>query len=115
MTLGTLAERAALRRQANVGGAVREAYVAIFCPHCGEHINEVEEQDSPEEREPEWGSPYTCGWCGLRTHDWNHVAICRRTYKARAALAEKQRQAEESATYRRSQQRLRRMIDELSD
>ena len=102
-------------RRAPGGGAVREVYVAIFCPHCGEHINEVDEQDAPEEREPDWGSPYTCGWCGLRTHDWKHVVTCRRTYKARAAVAEKQRAAEESATYRRSQQRLRRMIDELSD
>jgi predicted RNA-binding Zn-ribbon protein involved in translation (DUF1610 family) len=110
-----LAERAALRRLATAGGGDREAYVAIFCPHCGEHINEVDEQDAAEERDPDWGTPYNCGWCGLRTSDWNHVVVCRRTHKARAALAEKQRLAEESATYRRSQQRLRKMLDELSD
>lgn len=108
-------EKAQKAHSAAVGGVAREPYVAIFCPHCGEHINEVDEADTPEERLPNEGSVYDCGWCGLRTRDWNHVLVCRRTYKARAAFAEKQRAAEDAAVFRRSQHRLRRMLDELAE
>lgn len=115
-TLATLLEKAQKAHLAGVGGVAREPYVAIFCPHCGEHINEVEESDTPDEEPiPNEGSVYNCGWCGLRTRDWSHVVRCRRTYKARAAFAEKQRAAEDAASFRRSQHRLRRMVDELAE
>ena len=106
------------REAAGAGGAapeVRDAYVAIFCPHCGQHINEVDEQDTPEERTQDLGSLYTCGWCGIETRDWNHVLSCRRTAKARAAFSARQQAAEDAATFRRTQARLRSMLDELSD
>jgi predicted RNA-binding Zn-ribbon protein involved in translation (DUF1610 family) len=106
----------ARKHRAAGGGVAREPYVAIFCPHCGEHINEVDEQDTAEEeRTPNEGSAYNCGWCGLHTRDWNHVLVCRRTYKARAAFAARQQAAEEAAMFRRSQHRLRKMLDELSE
>ena len=90
-------------------------YVPIFCPHCGEHINEVDEQDTPEERVPDLGSRYRCGWCGIETFDWNHVLICRRTHKERARLAESQRRAEDEAVFRRTSNRLQTMLDDLAD
>lgn len=67
-----------------------DEYVALFCPHCGEHLNEVELQDDevvplvPWQTDDEDG--LTCGWCGIRTKDWNHVIQCRRTLGAISEL-----------------------------
>lgn len=55
-------------------------YEALFCPHCGGHVNEHElETDHPDpvHHDPNMGSAYTCGWCGVRTRDWGHVLNCR--------------------------------------
>lgn len=87
-------------------------YVAIFCPNCGVHLNEVDEQDAPDTpRVGVFGSVYTCGWCSTRTADWSHVARCRRTAKARAALSELQEHQRRLAV----SASLRRMIVELQD
>ncbi len=88
-----------------------DMYVAIFCPNCGVHLNEVDEQDGEVTRHPSFGSVYTCGWCGISTADWSHVRLCRRTAKARAALAVAQeRERREAVTAS-----LRRMVFELQD
>lgn len=115
--MADLLARAQKRREAASpgGGDGSTAYVPIFCPHCGEHINEVDEQDTPENREADLGSRYRCGWCGIETFDWNHVLICRRTHKARARLAESQRVAEDAAVFRRTSNRLQAMLDDLGD
>ncbi len=92
-------------------------YVAIFCPHCGQHINEVDVQDGaePDEREPNLGSLYRCGWCGLETRDWNHVLTCRRTWRARAELAARQQAVEQARTWARVHSRLLGLMDDLEN
>lgn len=108
--------RAAKRRLAAVGGVAHEPYVALFCPHCGEHINEVDDQDAPDvPPPPNLGSQITCGWCGMQTRDWNHVLRCRRTHKARADLVAIQQAMDDTTAFRRSQRRLRRMLDEVDE
>lgn len=89
-----------------------DEYLAIFCPNCGIHLNEVDEQDSPDvPRTALFGTLYTCGWCSVRTTDWGHVRCCRRTAKARAALSELQEYHRRLATAAS----LQRMIEELQD
>ncbi len=90
----------------------QDDYLAIFCPNCGVHLNEVDEQDSPDvPRSALFGTLYTCGWCSARTTDWGHVRLCRRTAKARAALSELQEQQRRQATV----VSLNRMIEQLQD
>lgn len=80
-------------------------YTAIFCPSCGVHLNTFDTQDTPElslSDEPvRYGSPYTCGWCGLHTFDWNHVGRCRRTWPERMELARRQAAIEHTEVRRR--------------
>lgn len=66
-----------------------DEYIAIFCPRCGEHLNEVD-LDVEDERAKRaagvtsnMGSPVTCGWCHEQTRDWNHIVRCRRTINIR--------------------------------
>ncbi len=86
-------------------------YVAVFCPSCGVHINDFDLQDSPEAENgsQRLGSLYTCGWCGIRTFDWNHVARCRATWPIRQALASLQAAADREEV----RQRLNQMVIDL--
>jgi len=95
-----------------VGGVMERAYVAVFCPNCGIHLNDFDTQDSPDTkagRTPDIGSWFTCGWCQLRTCDWSHVAECRSTWPARQALAE----AQALEDRREVRARLSRMVTDL--
>jgi hypothetical protein len=67
-------------------------YVPVFCPRCGEHLNEVDIETAGgssfplgrtslevlEQRIEDQGPSYRCGWCGINTTDWGHVKRCRR-------------------------------------
>lgn len=60
-----------------------DEYVALFCPHCGVHLNEVETDDETlVALTPEPGTSVKCGHCGIETDDWNHIVQCRRTLGA---------------------------------
>lgn len=94
-----------------------EPYIAVFCPSCGVHINDFDTQDSPDAENgfgtgpQRLGSLYTCGWCGIRTFDWNHVHRCRATWPVRQALASLQATADREEV----RQRLSRMVIDLED
>ena len=90
-------------------------YIPIFCPHCGQHINEVDDEDSPEAGRVNLGSLYRCGWCGLETRDWNHVLRCRRTWRERAVLAARQAAVEQAQTWSRMHSRLLGVLDDLEE
>lgn len=96
-----------------------ENYVAAFCPHCGNLVNELDTQDSPDQDEAylgtTYGSRYTCGWCQLRTNDWNHVKQCRKTWRTREALIKSQQESEHIATMTTARGRLNRLIYELEE
>lgn len=70
------------------------SYQALFCPHCGQWMNEPDLEDTPENRvldsHGNLGSAYTCGWCHERHTDYNHVVICRLIHQERATLVIKQ-------------------------
>lgn len=82
-------------------------YIALFCPHCGGHVNESEldtDHDllaNPET--PNMGSVYTCYWCKEMTRDWNHVIRCRTEHEQTLRLRHIQRG-----------QDLQRMLGEIS-
>lgn len=64
-------------------------YIALFCPHCGAHVNE-DELDSDHGyivpiRQTLSGSKYRCGWCKIETTDWNHVLACRAAHQNKPA------------------------------
>lgn len=89
-------------------------YVAVFCPSCGVHINDFDTQDSPDDEShapQRLGSLYTCGWCGIRTFDWNHVGRCKATWPIRQALASLQATAHREEV----RQRLSRMVTDLEE
>jgi len=91
-----------------------EDYVALFCPHCGVHLNDFDEQDDGDldsVRPLNLGSMYTCGWCKKQTRDWNHVKQCKRTWPLRQHML---RQALESEV-EGAVVRLNRMLDDLKD
>jgi predicted RNA-binding Zn-ribbon protein involved in translation (DUF1610 family) len=72
-----------------------EIYVALFCPHCGEHLNEIELEDellyATEPMDPaEKSAAFTCGWCGIRTNNWAHVSQCKKTFPGLTMLRFKQ-------------------------
>lgn len=83
-------------------------YEALFCPNCGIHLNDFDTQDDAE-RTVDLGSSYTCGWCQVRTRDWNHVAWCRKTIAERQILLAKKRDAEVEAV----RIRLRAIVAEM--
>jgi hypothetical protein len=83
-------------------------YEALFCPNCGIHLNDFDTQDEAV-RTVDLRSSYTCGWCGVRTRDWNHVAWCRKTIAERNILAAKKHAADVEAV----RVRLREAVAEL--
>lgn len=88
-------------------------WIALFCPHCGGTVNEddlLNDHDlTPGQVEEirykvtNRGSMYTCGWCKIRTNDWDHVIECRRAHTP----------ARLKATHNKRALDLIRMLDEM--
>jgi predicted RNA-binding Zn-ribbon protein involved in translation (DUF1610 family) len=74
--------------------AATDGWVALFCPHCGATVNEGDLETDEDEPVVNRGSSYTCGWCGERQTDWNHVKRCRATYGIRKAQADERARIE---------------------
>lgn len=71
--------------------------MALFCPHCGATVNESDLEDDEVDQTVNRGSSYTCGWCGERQTDWNHVKRCRAAHRIRVAQQREKSRVEQIA------------------
>lgn len=74
-------------------------WTAFYCPNCSAAVNEADlECDNPDIMVPMHGSFYTCGYCKVRTNDWNHVKRCRHLIKTIVREKNERERAEAQAT-----------------
>lgn len=56
-------------------------YIAVYCPNCGQHLNDFE-LDLPHAAPAALTSgTYNCGWCKRAHGSLDDVAICRESHK----------------------------------
>jgi hypothetical protein len=78
-------------------GAAISGWVALFCPNCGVTVNEGDLETDEVDQKANQGSSYTCGWCGERQSDWNHVKRCRAAHRIRQAQQRERSRIEQVA------------------